>query len=71
MKKEDLIYSKIDSAIETKPQEDYTDVFDWMNVIFSEVESELEDILDEDEIEEIRSDYDEYVMSHWDSDEEE
>lgn len=71
MKKEDLIYSKIDSAIETNPQEDYTDVFDWMNVIFSEVESELEDVLDEDEIEDIRSDYDGYVMGHWESNDEE
>ena len=71
MKKEDIIYSKIDSAIETNPQEDYADVFDWMNVIFSEVESELEDVLDEDEIEDIRSDYDEYVMGHWESNDEE
>ena len=71
MKKQDLIYSKIDSAIETNPQEDYADVFDWMNVIFSEVESELEDVLDEDEIEDIRSDYDGYVMNHWESNDEE
>lgn len=71
MKKETLIYSTIDSAIETNPQEDYTDVFDWMNVIFSQVENELESVLDEDTIEGLKTNYDEYVMAHWESDEEE
>ena len=71
MKKETLIYSTIDSAIETNPQEDYTDVFDWMNVIFSQVENELESVLDEDTIESLKTNYDEYVMAHWESDEEE
>ena len=71
MKKENLIYSTIDLAIETNPQEDYTDVFDWMNVIFSQVENELESVLDEDTIEGLKTNYDEYVMAHWESDEEE
>ena len=70
-KKEKLIYSTIDSAINTIPQEGYSDVYDWMNVAFSQVENELEGIIDEDTFDDLRSDYDEYVMSSWVQEDEE
>jgi hypothetical protein len=70
-KKEKLIYSTIDSAINTIPQEGYSDVYDWMNVVFSQVENELEGIIDEDTFDDLRSDYDEYVMSSWVQEDEE
>ena len=70
-KKEKLIYSTIDSAINTIPQEGYSDVYDWMNVVFSQVENELECIIDEDTFDDLRSDYDEYVMSSWVQEDEE
>jgi hypothetical protein len=40
-------------------------VFDWMQVIFSQVEDELEGQLPEEEIEDLRMNYDEYVMSQF------
>jgi hypothetical protein len=62
---EDIIYASLDKAIEETPSEDYEDVFDWMQVIFSQVEDELEGQLPEEEIEDLRMNYDEYVMSQF------
>jgi hypothetical protein len=62
---EDIIYASLDKAIEETPSEDYEDLFDWMQVIFSQVEDELEGQLPEEEIEDLRMNYDEYVMSQF------
>lgn len=60
-----IIYNTIDTAIEETPTSDYDDVFDWMNVVFSSVEAQLEEIIEEDILDSIRDDYSEYVMSYW------
>lgn len=60
-----IIYNTIDTAIEETPTLDYDDVFDWMNVVFSSVEAQLEEVLEEDILDSIRDDYSEYVMSYW------
>lgn len=60
-----IIYAALDKAIEETPSEDYDDVFDWMQVIFSQVEDELEGQLSEEEIEDLRMNYDDYVMSQF------
>ena len=47
-------------------QEDYDDVYDWMLVIFSDVESQLTDMgVDDDIVDDIRMKYDDVLMSIW------
>ena len=59
---ENKIYEYLDNAINNTDQSDYTDAYDWMNVVFGQVENELEDEMDTDGL---RMDYDEYVLAHW------
>ena len=62
---ETIIGMLMDSAKST-PQEDYDDPYDWMQDVFSPVESELEDMgMD---IDDLRMTYDDVVMSLWDDD---
>lgn len=49
---------------EETPTEDYDDVYDWMNVVFSQVEYELEDVYDD--VDDLRMNYDYVLMSMWD-----
>ena len=40
-------------------------MMDWADAVFGSAESELEGSIDEDELEDIRMEYDDYVFSHW------
>ena len=59
---EKIIKMLMDSA-ESTPQEDYDDVYDWMQDVFSPVESELEDM--GVDINDLRMTYDDVVMNLW------
>ena len=65
---EEIISLLINTA-EDIPTEDYEDLYDWMNVIFSQVEDILED--KGVDIDDLRMDYDYVLMSMWDKDEDE
>ena len=71
--KEQLIYDVLDRCIEEVPQEDYYDLYDWMSDVFSYAESYLMDDLDEEELDDLKLVYDDYVMDSWvgDDDDEE
>ena len=71
--KEQLIYDVLDRCIEEVPQEDYDDLYDWMTVVFSYAESYLMDNLNEEELDDLKLVYDDYVMESWvgDDDDEE
>ena len=62
MSEEEIIKLLIDTA-EYTPTEDYDDVYDWMNVIFSQVEYELEDVYDD--VDDLREKYDYVLMNMW------
>ena len=57
-----IIKMLMDSA-ESTPQENYDDLYDWMQDVFSPVESELEDM--GVDIDDLRMTYDDVVMSLW------
>jgi hypothetical protein len=63
--KEQLIYDVIDRCIEEVSQEDYDDLYDWMTVVFSYAESYLMDDLGEEELDDLKLVYDDYVMDSW------
>ena len=65
---EEIISLLINTA-EDIPTEVYEDLYDWMNVIFSQVEDILED--KGVDIDDLRMDYDYVLMSMWDKDEDE
>ncbi len=65
MSEEEIIKLLIDTAADT-PTEDYDDVYDWMNVIFSQVEFMLEDVYDD--VDDLREKYDYVIMNMWDKD---
>ena len=60
---ETIIRMLTDSA-ESTPQENYDDPYDWMQDVFSPVESELEDM--GYDIDNLRMTYDDVIMSLWD-----
>jgi hypothetical protein len=62
-----IIKMLLDSA-ESTPQENYDDLYDWMQDVFSPVEVELEDM--GYDIDDLRMTYDDVVMSLWDNDDE-
>jgi asparagine N-glycosylation enzyme membrane subunit Stt3 len=62
MSEEEIIKLLIDTA-EYTPTEDYDDVYDWMNVIFSQVEFMLEDVYDD--VDDLREKYDYVLMNMW------
>jgi|688.fasta_scaffold10265_19 hypothetical protein len=62
-----IIKMLMDSA-ESTPQENYDDLYDWMQDVFSPVESELEDM--GYDIDDLRMTYDDVIMSLWDDNDE-
>ena len=56
----------IDGAIQRADQSGYDDVYDWMDEVFSDVEDEMEGKMD---IDDLRMDYGDYVLNHWEGDE--
>lgn len=63
---EEIIELLYELAEET-PTEDYDDVYDWMNVIFSQAEHKLEDVYDD--VDNLRMDYDYILMGLWEDNE--
>ena len=57
----------IDVAIQNADQTEYNDVYDWMDEVFSDVEDEMEGKMD---IDDLRADYGDYVLNHWEGEEE-
>ena len=57
----------IDAAIQNADQTEYNDVYDWMDEVFSDVEDEMEGKMD---IDDLRADYGDYVLNHWEGEEE-
>jgi len=64
--KDKRIKNLLDAAIEDADQTGYDDVYDWMDEVFSDVEDKLEGLMD---IDDLRSDYGEYVQNHWEGEE--
>ena len=56
----------IDGAIQRADQSGYDDVYDWMDEVFSDVEDKMEGKID---IDDLRMDYGDYVLSHWEGEE--
>ena len=60
----EMIIDMLMKEAESTPQEDYDDVYDWMQDVFSPVESELEDM--GFDIDDLRMEYDDILMGQWD-----
>ncbi len=60
----EMIIDMLMKEAESTPQEDYDDVYDWMQDVFSPVESELEDM--GVDIDDLRMEYDDILMGQWD-----
>jgi hypothetical protein len=63
-----MIISMIMREAESTPQEDYDDPYDWMQDVFSPVENELEDM--GFDIDDLRMQYDDVLLSLWERDDE-
>ena len=59
----EMIIDMLMKEAELTPQEDYDDVYDWMQDVFSPVESELEDM--GVDIDDLRMEYDDILMGQW------
>ena len=59
-----MIISMLMKEAESTPQEDYDDVYDWMQDIFSPVELKLQEMGYED-YDDIRMEYDDVIMGLW------
>ena len=60
----DMIIDMLMKEAESTPQEDYDDVYDWMQDVFSPVEDKLEDM--GFDIDDLRMEYDDILMGQWD-----
>ena len=60
----EMIIRMLTDSAESTPQENYDDPYDWMQDVFSPVESELEDM--GYDIDDLRMTYDDVIMSLWD-----
>ena len=60
----EMIIDMLMKEAESTPQENYDDVYDWMQDVFSPVESELEDM--GFDIDDLRMEYDDILMGQWD-----
>ena len=60
----EMIIDMLMKEAESTPQENYDDVYDWMQDVFSPVESELEDM--GVDIDDLRMEYDDILMGQWD-----
>ena len=59
----EMIIDMLMKEAESTPQEDYDDVYDWMQDVFSPVEDKLEDM--GFDIDDLRMEYDDVLMSQW------
>ena len=59
----EMIIDMLMKEAESTPQEDYDDVYDWMQDVFSPVEDELEDM--GFDIDDLRMEYDDILMGQW------
>ena len=62
----EMIIGMLMSQVESTPQEDYDDPYDWMQDVFSPVEDTLEDM--GVDIDDLRMEYDDVLMSLWEWD---
>ena len=60
----EMIIDMLMKEAESTPQEDYDDVYDWMQDVFSPVEFELEEM--GFDIDDLRMEYDDVLMGQWD-----
>ena len=60
----EMIIDMLMKEAESTPQEDYDDVYDWMQDVFSPVENKLEDM--GFDIDDLRMEYDDVLMGQWD-----
>jgi hypothetical protein len=63
-----MIISMLMREAESTPQENYDDPYDWMQDVFSPVENELEDM--GFDIDDLRMQYDDVLLSLWERDDE-
>ncbi len=59
----EMIIDMLMKEAELTPQEDYDDVYDWMQDVFSPVEDKLEDM--GFDIDDLRMEYDDVLMGQW------
>ena len=59
----EMIISMLMKEAESTPQEDYDDVYDWMQDVFSPVEDKLEDM--GFDIDDLRMEYDDILLGQW------
>ena len=59
----EMIIDMLMKEAESTPQEDYDDVYDWMQDVFSPVEGKLEDM--GFDIDDLRMEYDDILMGQW------
>ena len=64
---EEVIINLLEKIAKKHPTEEFDDVYDWMNVIFSQVEYILENTFGH-ESDDLRQDYDYVLMRMWDKD---
>ena len=60
----EMIIDMLMKEAESTPQEDYDDVYDWMQDVFSPVEFELEEM--GFDIDDLRMEYDDILLGQWD-----
>ena len=60
----EMIIDMLMKEAESTPQEDYDDVYDWMQDVFSPVEDKLEDM--GFDIDDLRMEYDDILLGQWD-----
>jgi hypothetical protein len=60
----EMIIDMLMKEAESTPQEDYDDVYDWMQDVFSPVEFKLEEM--GFDIDDIRMEYDDILLGQWD-----
>jgi hypothetical protein len=59
----EMIIDMLMKEAESTPQENYDDVYDWMQDVFSPVEDKLEDM--GFDIDDLRMEYDDILMGQW------
>ena len=59
----EMIIDMLMKEAESTPQENYDDVYDWMQDVFSPVEDKLEDM--GFDIDDLRMEYDDVLMGQW------
>ena len=59
----EMIIAMLMREAESTPQEDYDDVYDWMQDVFSPVEDKLEDM--GFDIDDLRMEYDDILLGQW------